>query len=273
VAHLLDAAGVFSATVIGAIVYRRSGSLTRVLAPIEAVTPLRAIEFGMDPLVRRFVALLDEKDENTRDHVVRTAHLAAAVAEELRLSHRDLVTVSLGAFLHDIGKLEVPDAILQKPGDLTPDEFATIRGHAAAEDRLVRSSPALAELGPVVRGHHERFDGGGYPDGLVGDAIPIGARIVAVCDAYDAMANTRAYRQGLGSDRALSVLSEHAGAQWDPAVVAAALAVVRRRSGEFGNDAFTAVGRERLRSVGEAWCGCAEALPKTLVEPMPVDAG
>jgi putative nucleotidyltransferase with HDIG domain len=259
-AHLLDVTGVFAGTILGAIVYRRSGSFSSLLAPVEVVTPLRAVELGVDPLVRRFVAALEQKHQITRDHVVRTAHMAAAVAAELHVPFEQLATITLGALLHDIGKLEVPDEILDKTGPLSADEYDIVKRHPIDGERLVLASGGLDDLAPVVRGHHERVDGAGYPDGLSGDSIALGARIVAACDAFDAMANTRQYRQGMGTEKALSILAEHAGSQWDPLVVKATTAVVRRRGQGFTRDAFSEIGREATDRGGE-WCGCADALP------------
>lgn len=264
-AHALDITGVSVATIFAVNVYRRSGSIESLLAPVEATTPLRAIELGLDPIVRRFVAALDQKDPITRDHVVRTAHMASLVAIELDVDFAELSTITLGALLHDVGKLDVPDHVLNKAGRLDDDEYAIIKRHTVDGERLIAESPALAELAPIIRGHHERIDGDGYPDQLVGESIPLGARIVAACDAYDAMANTRKYRTGFGSDRALAVLREHAGSQWDPCVVTAVAEVVRRRGPDFDGDALAAVGRETGSEDHAEWCGCSDALPQTLV--------
>ena len=111
------------------------------------------------------------------------------------------------------------DAILKKPGRLTDEEQTVMRSHALRGAVLVESSSVLTAVAPIVRHHHERVDGAGYPDGLSGDAIPLAARIVAACDAFDAMANTRQYRNGMGVARAVAVLREHSGSQWDAAVV------------------------------------------------------
>lgn len=228
VAHALDIAGVLGATVGALVVYRRTSSISGVLEPVLVTDPLAALEIGMDPLVHRFVVELEAKDEITRNHVVRTGALAVKVAEELRLDACSLRRVGLTAVLHDVGKLEIPDEILTKPGRLTDEEFDVIRSHTDHGARLVSSSSVLREVASSVRAHHERIDGCGYPDGLAGHAIPLDARIVAACDAFDAMANTRQYRQGMGHEKALSILAEHSGAQWDPVVVAALDAVVRR---------------------------------------------
>ena len=264
-AHVLDITGVLAATIAGAVVYRRTGSVAAILAPVEANTPLRALELSLDPVVHRFVAALEEKDPITRDHVVRTAHMAALVASEIAVAFDAVSTITLGALLHDVGKLLVPDAVLNKPGRLDDAEYELVRRHVLDGEAIARSSGALAEVAPIVRGHHERFDGRGYPDGLWGNEIPLGARIVAVCDAYDAMSNTRQYRVGMAPDRAMSVLSEHAGSQWDPVIVDALIRIVRRRGAGFDGDALANVGRNSSEPAPTAWCGCADALPAALV--------
>ncbi len=262
-AHALDILGVLLVT-IGAIVsLRQRADLRDVLRPLTVHTPLAAFELGLDPLVHRFVASLETKDPVTRDHVVRSAELAMAVGDRLGVAARDMQLLGLGALLHDLGKLTIPDAILNKPDRLDPDEFTIVQGHAAAGERLVRESIVLAPIGPIVRGHHERLDGRGYPDGLIGEAIPRLARIVSVCDAFDAMARTRQYREGMGAARAIAILREHAGSQWDPHVVEALVHVVDRELAEVGR--LAQVGRvvvsEAVHSSRPVTCGCEDALP------------
>ncbi|MEM7287109.1 MAG: HD-GYP domain-containing protein [Actinomycetota bacterium] len=246
VAHGLDITGVFLGTIAGLVVYRRTEKVGEVLASVLAVEPLGALEVGLDPVVHRFVAELEEKDQITRDHVIRTAELAVHVAWEMGLAPDVVRKVGLAAILHDVGKLEIPDAVLNKPGRLDDDEYAVIKTHAEIGARLVSASPVLAEIVEGVRGHHERIDGGGYPDGLAGEAIPIVARIVSVCDAYDAMAHTRQYRAGMGSDRAIAILREHAGSQWDEAAVEAVAVTVARNP----------VPSRGLADVGRVGCDC-----------------
>jgi HD-GYP domain-containing protein (c-di-GMP phosphodiesterase class II) len=187
-----------------------------------------------------------------------------AVGERLGVGPADLQVLGLGALLHDLGKLTLPDDILNKPDRLTTAEFEVVKGHAAAGEALVRTSTVLSAIGPIVRGHHERLDGRGYPDGLAGDEIPLAARIVSVCDAFDAMAQTRQYRQGMGADKAISILREHAGAQWDAQVVEALVHVVERERVEVGR--LADVGRHGAAGpqlvVG---CGCEDALPAEVV--------
>ncbi|MGE0141183.1 MAG: HD domain-containing phosphohydrolase [Ilumatobacteraceae bacterium] len=218
-AHLLDIVGVFGVTVVAVVAYRR-GSIERVVfRPLTLRDPLDALELGLDPVVRSFVADLAHKDPITAEHVKRTAEAAIAVGEASGLSAVALRDLGLGAVLHDVGKLGIDDAVLNKAGRLTPDEYEHIKAHAVIGERLVVGSPILASIAPIVRHHHERFDGRGYPDQLAGDEIPLLARIVSVCDAYDAMIHSRQYRTGMASATVRSVLLEHAGSQWDPTVV------------------------------------------------------
>lgn len=263
-AHLFDISGVFLLAVGAVIALRQQLDLRVLLRPLTVHTPLAAFELGLDPLVHRFVASLEHKDPVTRDHVVRSAELAMAVGERLGVSPTDLEVLGLGALLHDLGKLTLPDEILNKPDRLTAAEFEVVKGHAAAGAALVGASEVLSPIAPIVRGHHERLDGRGYPDGLAGGAIPLAARIVSVCDAFDAMAHTRQYRQGMGQDKAVAILREHAGSQWDPRVVDALVEVVERERVEVGR--LADVGRLGAEIAGPAGsCGCEDALPPEFV--------
>jgi len=147
-----------------------------------------------------------------------------AVSRELGLSVEELTEVRRAAALHDIGKVAIPDAILHAPRALTEDEWVYMRQHTIIGERIIGAAPELAGVASIVRSSHERFDGGGYPDGLAGEEIPLGARIVAVCDAYDAMVTDRAYRAAQTPEAALAELRRCAGTQFDPRVVAAFIA-------------------------------------------------
>ena len=182
----------------------------------------------------------------------------------MRLPALHLHLLGLGALLHDIGKLHIDDAILHKPGRLEPSEYEAMKRHTVTGEALVRESVVLSDIGPIVRGHHERIDGKGYPDGLVADEIPLAARIVSVCDAYDAMANTRQYRTGMGNDRAVAILQEHAGSQWDAAVVEALIQSLARMHKL--SSSLEMVGRSDSVEV-EQFCGCDDALPFELSIP------
>ena len=133
--------------------------------------------------------------------------------------------LGLAGLLHDIGKVGIPDAILQKPARLTPDEWDVMRRHSIIGADVVTRVPALRSIVPIIRGHHERWDGAGYPDRLAAEEIPVGARIVAVVDAFFAMISDRPYRQGQSYDWARAELRRCAGTQFDPSIVTAFLAL------------------------------------------------
>ena len=157
------------------------------------------------------------------------AALADAVGAKLGLGTAERRAVERAARLHDVGKMAVPDAILDKEGALDDEEWAFMRRHTLVGERILAAAPSLAPVAELVRASHERVDGTGYPDGLKGDEIPVGARIVAVCDAYDAMISERAYRPPRSPEEAIAELRRAAGTQFDPQVVEAFCAVVQER--------------------------------------------
>jgi two-component system, cell cycle response regulator len=144
------------------------------------------------------------------------------------MSPEDLDEVARAAELHDVGKVAIPDAILNKPGPLDESEWNFMRRHTVIGERILLSAPALRPVARLVRSSHERWDGGGYPDGLRGDEIPLGARVVAVCDAFDAMTTERPYREPIPESQALAELRRCAGTQFDPMVVDAFCRVIAR---------------------------------------------
>ncbi len=170
--------------------------------------------------------VLHEREPDLRDHVGDVAELAERVAVRLGLKSDELDDVRRAAELHDVGKSAVPDAILAKPGPLDEREWEFVRQHTLVGERILRAAPALATVAKLVRSSHERFDGTGYPDGLAGQSIPLGARIVSACDAWDAMITTRPYRKAMAMADALDELRHCSGSQFDPDVVAALCAEV-----------------------------------------------
>ena len=159
-------------------------------------------------------------------HAQQVADLAGRVAEQLGLPAGVVARCVLGGWLHDAGKVAMPDAILSKPGPLTEDEWAVMRTHAAHGEAIVLRIPSLRESAPAVRHHHERFDGGGYPDGLAGAEIPIEARIIGAADAYCAMTADRVYSAARTPAEAAAELRRSAGTHLDPDVVVALLAAI-----------------------------------------------
>jgi two-component system cell cycle response regulator len=174
---------------------------------------------------------LAERDPGLGEHISGVASLAEAVARRLGLDEEQIEHIRHAAELHDVGKMAIPDAILDKPAPLDPAEWEFIRRHTIIGERIVAAAPALRPVAALVRSSHERWDGTGYPDHLRAQEIPLGARIVAVCDAFDAMIANRPYRAGMEANRALDELARCAGTQFDPAVV----------------EAFTDAWRERAR--------------------------
>jgi HD-GYP domain-containing protein (c-di-GMP phosphodiesterase class II) len=186
--------------------------------------------------------LLEEDDEYTGHHTEDVVDLSVRVAERLGVTEQIRRETELGALLHDIGKIHIPDSIINKPGKLDAEEWAIMKTHTILGQRMLdQVGGLLTSVGIVVRASHERFDGGGYPDGLAGEAIPVGARIVAACDSFNAMTTTRSYRKALPASDAVDELRRCSGTQFDPAVVDALLAVV-------GDPGWTATLREASTS-------------------------
>jgi diguanylate cyclase (GGDEF)-like protein len=178
-------------------------------------------EIALAGTVEALAALVDARDQYTGQHSQDVATLTMRVAFALGCDAAEVRMIGLAARLHDVGKIAVPDAVLQQPGRLSAEEWGPMRMHPIVGADVVSRVPALRALAPVIRAHHERWDGGGYPDGLAGDAIPLGARIVAVVDAYSAMTTDRPYRQGRDAAWALAELRRCAGTQFDATVVEA----------------------------------------------------
>jgi putative nucleotidyltransferase with HDIG domain len=173
--------------------------------------------------------LLEEDDEYTGHHTEDVVELSVKVAVELGVSEDVQRETEMGALLHDIGKIAVPDEIINKPGPLDDEEWAIMRTHTVEGERMLQQvGGLLSSVGVVVRASHERWDGGGYPDGLAGEAIPVAARIVSACDAFNAMTTDRSYRKALPLEVAIAELETNAGTQFAPDVVDALVAVVKR---------------------------------------------
>ncbi len=165
-------------------------------------------------------------DDLEAEHARAVSDLSRQIGQELGLGGRALEALALGAFLHDVGKNAVPEAVLLKPGPLTPPEWELVKGHPESGERMARAAGCPRAMARVIRHHHERYDGGGYPDGLAGEEIPLAARIVAAADAYEAMAGGRPYRGPRPPTEAVGELMGGAESQFDPRVVAALSRVV-----------------------------------------------
>ena len=209
--------------------------------------------------IEALAAALDAKDRHTEAHSRETAALARAVGQRLGLKDEALRFLEYGALLHDIGKIGIPGYILNKPGPLDPEETAIMREHPVIGERIVASVPFLSRVRPIVRAEHERWDGCGYPDRLEGTEIPVEARIIHACDAFQAMASDRAYRPALPRDRILEELRNNAGKQFDPDVVTALLAVIE--SGEVAvMGTATEVGHKDRPVPAHAWTQHLDAI-------------
>jgi len=173
---------------------------------------------------------LQESGAELGRHVNDVATLACETAQKLGLAQHEVERTELAGALHDIGKIAIPDSILNKPSALDESEFEFIKRHTLIGSRILAAAPSLVQVAPLVRSSHERMDGAGYPDGLAGDDIPVGARIVAVCDAFDAMTSERPYSSPRPARAALAELEACAGTQFDAAVVRAFGEVLEQRA-------------------------------------------
>lgn len=184
----------------------------------------------MQNFARPLTVALGERDHHTRQHSERVVALSVELGRHLRLAGDELDLLSLGAQFHDLGKIGIPDQILRKPAAFEAAEWECMKQHATIGERIILAigderSPDVAQ---IVRHHHERFDGSGYPDGLSGNAIPLLARIVALADSYDAMAVTRPYHQARSHLAVMDILSSEAGSKHDPDLLHAFCTVIEK---------------------------------------------
>ena len=190
--------------------------------PAQAVPQTRQ-EFAIDPTESILFALaqaVEQRDHQTAGHCERLAFIGVAMGMALGLDRAQLLTIYRGGYLHDIGKVGIPDSILFKPGELTAEEWVTMRSHASRGEEICRPLESLKPVLPIIRSHHERWDGSGYPDGLRGDQIPLLARIVQVADIYDALISPRPYKAALCREEALKIMREETQRGWrDPEIV------------------------------------------------------
>jgi putative two-component system response regulator len=199
------------------------------VARVRSLLRVKQLYDRLDDAQRTIFALaraVEAKDSLTEAHTERVGINARRLGSAVGLPEETLDDLLWGGVIHDIGKIGVPDSILLKPGPLTPDEFGVMKLHVFTGEEIARPLRSARDLLPIIRHHHERIDGAGYPDGLAGDKIPLPARIVAICDAFDALLSDRPYRKGLTYRAALETLSAGAGTQWDAELVRVFLTLV-----------------------------------------------
>jgi putative two-component system response regulator len=206
------------------------------VARVRSALRLRALYNTLDSaeqVIFALAAAVEAKDALTEKHTQRVAEAARSLGERLGLPQASLDALYRGGIIHDIGKIGVSESILLKRGPLNSQEWSRMQAHPIIGETIVAPLQSGTSLLPIIRHHHERFDGQGYPDGLRGDEIPILARIVSVCDAYDALVNDRPYRPGLRREEAIETLRQGAGSQWDPELVELLIreTAARHRSG------------------------------------------
>jgi putative nucleotidyltransferase with HDIG domain len=196
--------------------------------------------------IKAIAATIDARDGYTHRHSERVAALVSQLSRELGISEAERETAELSALLHDVGKIAVPDAILNKPGKLTPEEFAEMKKHPVHGVHILENiqSEAVKAVLPGVQYHHEKYDGTGYPEGLEGEAIPFLGRLLCVADVFDALTSTRSYRGALSASEAMAMIEKESGTHFDPAVAAAALRLFQR--GELNVDAMPSEIRQLL---------------------------
>jgi len=231
----------------GSVLDAALGALERAKDLPEGISGLPAEAQGLERFVegeeqvsgiaRTLVEALEAKDPYIKEHLRSVSSLALRIGIEIALSGEQMEALSSGALLHDVGKIGIPDRILQKSGRLTEEEYAEIKRHPALGVSILTPVGELAPALPVVKHHHERFDGKGYPDGLRGEDIPLIARIVSVADAFDSMVRARPYGYGISRKAALGEIEENSGTQFDPRIVRALLEVVYAPSDRQANSA------------------------------------
>ncbi|MGH7475606.1 MAG: HD domain-containing phosphohydrolase [Longimicrobiales bacterium] len=171
-------------------------------------------------VVRQWAETIESKDRYTAGHCERVANYTCMLAEAVGVTGRDLTWMRMGGYLHDVGKIVVPGEILNKPGKLTDEEWAIMKSHTTAGDEIVAELGFPWDIRPIVRWHHERWDGGGYPDGIAGEEIPLYARILCVADVFDALTTARSYRPALPHDEALAIMERDSGKMFEPGLFA-----------------------------------------------------
>lgn len=202
---------------------------------LEVEQLARSLERSLDDTIRALAAALHSRDGYTGEHDDRVARLCAEVGRRLGLSGSRLRIARLAGILHDVGKIGIPDSILHKTSDLTSEEWRRVREHTLLGERILEPVSGLQQVARIVRSSHEHWDGSGYPDGLAGEQIPLEARIVLACDAYDAITTERSYQRAHSHEEAIGILRRLSGSHFDPRVVDELLHVVEPKRAPSGN--------------------------------------
>lgn len=201
-----------------------------VVARVRSLIRIKSMRDRLEDVQHVILSLAkaaEAKDRFTVRHAERVSRSACDLALHVGLANDVIEQLRTGALIHDVGKIAVPDYVLNKPGPLTPAEFDLVKRHTVVGSEIIAPLASQAELRSIVRSHHERYDGHGYPDGLAGEKIPLTARIVAVCDAFDAMVNERPYRPAMPQEVALAKLLEGKDSQWDGRLVESFVELMR----------------------------------------------
>jgi putative nucleotidyltransferase with HDIG domain len=196
---------------------------------VELANALTATERSYDATLHALSNALDVRDSETEGHARRVVGYVDLIGDELGVLQAERAVLHRGALLHDIGKIGVPDDVLRKAGPLSPSEWATMRRHPSYGARIVADVPSLENVVEIIKHHHERWDGSGYPDGLRGEEIPFGARLFTVADAFDAMTADRPYRKAMDAVSARAEIVRNSGSQFDPRVVEAFMRIPLER--------------------------------------------
>jgi len=208
-------------------------NFAEMLARVRSLLRVKALNDQLENAENVIFALaraIEAKDRYTEHHTERVGAYAQAIAKKVGLPVEYQQALLKAGILHDVGKIGIRESILLKPGPLTPEEFNEQKAHPVIGEQICRSLKSIAHLLPIIRHHHERFDGKGYPDGLRGEEIPIEARILAVADAYDAMTTDRPYRARLSEEKAIEILRKGAGEQWDPRMVEVFIGILEHQT-------------------------------------------
>ena len=271
--HVYLLAG-FSATAWAVVTgYRRSWSLREAVSGISVRDPLEQIARGHPEALDTLIGAVEAKDRYTHGHSLRVAELSSRIGITLDLQPEALRALHQGAFLHDVGKISVPDHILNKPGDLSDEEWEAIKTHPVVGWDLAQRARSLRDSLAAIRHHHERWDGTGYPDRLEGGDIPLAGRIVGVADVWDALTSDRAYRPAWDPDRAIAHIAAGAGSLFDPECVEAFLDVLGE-SGLAGSpsvdvEALFRESLERHRTFGNGAAGATPRVGRRVRNPRP----